>query len=171
MKRLLKTIAVIITFIVLAAISYVAYVFITYHRIEDNLQLDVENVSSEIVQPGVIYTLTTFNVGYGAYSKDYSFFMDGGKYSRAYNKDEVIKNVTGSIGIISAIDPDFAFFQEVDTDSTRSYHVNQYTMLKEGFPGFSSVFAMNYDSPYLLYPVTDRYQRGLAYESSKIKKD
>lgn len=155
MKVFFKIVAALITFVVLIAVIYVAYVFIAYYRIEDNLKLDVNNISSDIPQTGVVYSLTTFNVGYGAYSTDYSFFMDGGEYSRAYSKDEVIKNITGAIEIVSKIDPDFAFFQEVDTDSTRSYHIDENLLLKEGFADCSSVFAMNYDSPYLFYPITE----------------
>ncbi|SMC86756.1 endonuclease/exonuclease/phosphatase family protein [Papillibacter cinnamivorans] len=155
MKKLMKMIAIVILVVVLAAGSYVAYVFIAYHRVEDNLALEVDGVSSDMPQPGVTYTLTTFNVGYGAYSRDYSFFMDGGKYSRAYSKEEVDKNITGAAGVISNISPDFAFFQEVDTNATRSYHVDEYAMFQDNFPACSSVFAVNYDSPYLLYPITD----------------
>lgn len=162
MKSVFKIVTLIITFAVLIAVIYAAYVLTAYHRIEDNLELDVNNISSDMPQTGALYTLTTFNIGYGAYSTDYSFFMDGGEYSRAYSKDEVLKNITGAVGIISDIDPDFAFFQEVDTDSTRSYHVDQYAMLQEGFPGLSSVFAMNYDSPYLFYPVTDPIGRSVS---------
>lgn len=43
-------------------------------------------------------------------------------------------------------------WQEVDTDGTRSYHVNQKEMIAESFHGYDGVFAENYDSPYFLYP-------------------
>ena len=155
MKKFFKVLASIIIAIIFAAIVYVAYVFIAYDRIEDNLELDVNNISSDIVEIDTEYTLTTFNIGYGAYSPDYSFFMDGGEYSRALSEEDVKRNITGAIEVISEIDPDFAFFQEVDTDSTRSYHINEYTMLQEAFPGCSSVFALNYDSTYLFYPILD----------------
>lgn len=155
MKGFLKLIASLITLIVLVALLYVGYVFIAYHRIEDNLDLDVNNVTDAVPDPDVSYTITTYNIGYGAYSIDYSFFMDGGTYSRAYDVNEVMKNIAGATGVISEIDPDFALFQEVDTDSTRSYHVNQFEMLTDSFPNDSSVLAMNYDSPYLFYPILD----------------
>ena len=155
MKKLLKIVAGIIVAIILAALAYAAYVFIDYHRIDDNLQLDITQVASDIPQPGVTYSLTTFNIGFGAYSQDYSFFMDGGEYSRAYSEAEAINNINGSANIISAIDPDFAFFQEVDIDATRSYHLDEYLLLEENLPDYSSVFAMNYDSPYLFYPIME----------------
>lgn len=58
---------------------YVAYVFISYDRIDDKQKLKVnepkvknENVSDE-VNTGVEYTIGTYNVGFGAYLPDYSF--------------------------------------------------------------------------------------------------
>ncbi len=155
MKKFLKVMAAIISVIIIAAIVYIAYVFIAYDRIEDELAIEVDHTSSEIIQTDTEYTLTTFNIGYGAYSPDYSFFMDGGEYARALSEDDVNTNVAGAIEIISQIDPDFALFQEVDIDATRSYHIDQYMMMEDAFPDFSSVFVMNYDSPYIFYPLLE----------------
>ena len=153
MKRFLKSIGILTTIIIIIAALYLAYVLIGYQRIEDNQHLEVNNISSEIITTGTPYAITTFNIGYGSYSPDYSFFMDGGEYSRAFSEEDVIQNVNGAAAIIAEMDPDFAFFQEVDTDSTRSYHVEEYQLLRECFPYYSSVFANNYDSPYLYYPI------------------
>lgn len=152
MKKVLKAIGIIVLCVVLVLAGYVAYVFIAYYRLPDNIQLDVNNVSSGPVQTDTVYTITTYNVGFGAYSRDYSFFMDGGKYSWAYSKDEAVKNINGAVAVITSLNPDFAFFQEVDTNSTRSYHVDQVGQLGGSFSGYASVYAQNYDSPFLFYP-------------------
>jgi endonuclease/exonuclease/phosphatase family metal-dependent hydrolase len=153
MKKVFKIGGIVLLCIVLVIAGYVAYVFIDYHRLADNIQLDVKNAVSGPVKTNAVYTLTTYNVGFGAYSRDYSFFMDGGKYSWAYSKDEAIKNINGAAAVITAKDPDFAFFQEVDTDSTRSYHVDETELLGGHFPGYAAVYAQNYDSPFLMYPL------------------
>jgi endonuclease/exonuclease/phosphatase family metal-dependent hydrolase len=153
MKKLLKIGAYIVGAFVLVVLGYVLYVVLAYHRLEDNLTLEVKPVVSGPVQTDFVYRITTYNVGFGAYSSDYSFFMDGGKYSRAYSKAAAEENILGSAGVIAAINPDFAFFQEVDTDSTRSWHQDQRGLLDGKFPGYASVFAQNYDSPYLMYPL------------------
>lgn len=154
-KKILKGVLIILGVFVLVVLIYVIYIFASYQRIEDNVALTPENNSEEIVKTGTDYKITTFNVGFGAYSKDYSFFMDGGKESRARSKDEVIANINGASAVIEQLDPDFAFFQEVDTDSTRSYHVNQYELLKGIFPDMASDFGVNYDSAYLFYPILE----------------
>jgi endonuclease/exonuclease/phosphatase family metal-dependent hydrolase len=43
--------------------------------------------------------------------------------------------------------------QEVDTDATRSYGVDQRAYLGAAFPTYNKTFAQNYDSPYLFYPI------------------
>ena len=51
--------------------------------------------------------------------------------------------------------PDFVFLQEVDADATRSYHVDEQQMAAEALGGdMAWVTAQNYDSPYLLWPLT-----------------
>ena len=44
--------------------------------------------------------------------------------------------------------------QEVDIDSTRSYHVDEREPLYAALSWENSVFCQNYDSPYLMYPLT-----------------
>ncbi len=154
MKMILKIAGIVLAAVVLAAIIYIAYVFIAYHRLDDALPLEAQGPAEAIADTEVVYTITTFNIGFGAYSTDYSFFMDGGEHAWAMSRDDAIKNVNGAVGIIAEINPDFAFFQEVDTDSTRSYHVDELGLLTDMFPEHSSVFALNYNSPFLMYPLS-----------------
>lgn len=148
----------VILVLLLIAGGYVAYVFIDYHRIDDKIVLDVEKnyIYSDEIKPaakaGETYSIVTWNMGFGAYSDDYSFFMDGGKYSRAFSKDAAISNIKAMTDKLSELDPDFMFIQEVDTNSTRSYHVDQRAQIMGEFPQYVSVFAKNYDSAYLFYP-------------------
>ncbi len=138
--------------ILLAAVSYLLYVVCSYYRVEDNQQLSVRGDNTDAAPVGRGLSLVTYNIGFGAYSDDYSFFMDGGKYSRAYSKDAVLANTNGSIAAINSAKPDFVLLQEVDKDGDRSFHEDQSAMLHEALSGFDGVFAQNYDSPYFFYP-------------------
>lgn len=151
--HIVKIIAFILLGILVVLSGYVAYVFIAYYRLPDTMSLDVEDSVSGPVQLNTDYTITTYNLGFGAYSSDYSFFMDGGKYARAYNRDAVLSNIGGAVSKMTAVNPDFALFQEVDVRATRSHHVDETALLKKSFPAYASVFAQNYDSPYLFYPL------------------
>ena len=68
---------------VLAVLGYVGYAEAAYYRLEDRLALDVDHQQGDQAQPDTEYTLLSYNVGFLAYSADYSFFMDGGEESRA----------------------------------------------------------------------------------------
>ena len=164
-KRLIPKLAC-TAFILLFAVvlSYVAYVMLTYHRIEDMQPLAVDGDGSlEAVAVGAEYTVVTQNLGFGAYTQDFTFFMDGGKESRAESAESVLRCIGLGIDTVAGFDPDFVLFQEVDIDSTRSYHIDQYQLLKDGFPDYSSVKAINYDSAYLMYPILEPH--GASYSS------
>ena len=135
---------------------YAIYLFGSYKRIEDNVSLVPENVSSNgNVETGKELTIFTQNIGFGAYTSDYTFFMDGGTESWADSKESVIECVDKAGNKALSFDPDFVVFQEVDFDGTRSYHVDEAAALKAKLNGYSSVFAQNFDSAFLFYPFTE----------------
>lgn len=140
--------------LILAVVIYLLYVILSYSRIPDNTPLSIDAGETEdSVKVGREYVAVSQNLGFGAYTADFTFFMDGGKESRAASRESVIECIGKGIDAVSALSPDFILFQEVDLDSTRSYHTDQYSMLREGFSGYSSCFAQNCDSAYLMYPI------------------
>lgn len=161
-KKLGKGILAILLVLLAAAAAYVIYMQAQYYRIEDFTEIATENPKQEMVKEGTAYRIMTYNIGFGAYSDDYSFFMDtgemkdgtktAGKHARALSKEEELANTEGSLELLKAQDADFIFTQEVDEKATRSYGVNQREILTEGLPGYSAVFANNFHSAYLFYP-------------------
>lgn len=156
-RKIIRTVLILFVILLLAAAGYVLYVFLGFHRIEDNQTPAVEgNAEKEEVSPGQELTVLSYNIGFGAYSDDYTFFMDGGKESRAFSKDAVYQNINGAMEAVIQAEPDVVLMQEVDIDGTRSYHVDERTIVlpaMEQAGSFQHIFAQNYDSPYLLYPV------------------
>lgn len=154
--------------VLLLAVGYVAYVFIQYDRVEDNLSIVSDNNTDMIANSTNEFTALTYNIGFGAYDTEYSFFLDSGsdkgtgeiqtgEYSKAVSKDNVLKNINGSIGLIESNIADFVFTQEVDVKGDRSYDVNQYDMIRNSsiLSDYSHNYAQNFDSAYLLYPFND----------------
>ena len=79
-----------------------------------------------------------------------------GKNARAFSEDDVKNNTTGAINLVKgANESDFYFFQEVDTNSTRSYYVDQQKMIQENFIGYASSYAVNAHSKYMFYPLSE----------------
>lgn len=161
-KTLFKGIGIVFSVFIIVIIVYVAYVFLSYSRIEDKQKLTVnspkeqlENFDSSNMSLSKTYKVGTYNVGFGAYLPDYSFFMDGGKYSRCYSKESSTSAINGAAGLSIEHKPDFMMFQEVDRDSTRSYHVNQEELITDIYKNYYETFAVNYDSAYLFYPFNE----------------
>lgn len=144
--------------LLLAVACYVIYVYAAYSRIEDSIALGVEGDVTEKAAVGQEYTAVSYNIGFGAYTSDFTFFMDEGKESRARSKDSVITCVNGTTDTALSYKPDFVLFQEVDTDSTRSHHVDEEELIVDRFDEeneYTHVFAQNYHSAYLFYPLTE----------------
>lgn len=168
MKRTLKYLGIILLVLVAAlAITvgiYCIYLQAHYYRFPDNTSLKVDNQQAAQVATDTDYTAVTYNIGFGAYDHDFSFFMDSGTMldgtkvqgteSRATGKDVVENDIAGAISAVSAADPDFVLLQEVDSKATRSYDVNEQRLFRDAFPEDASVFAINFHSSFLLYPVS-----------------
>ena len=103
MKKAIKITAVtlltLIIALIVAAVCYVVYVAVQYYRIEDNLALEIDaGQTAESAMTGQNYSIVTYNIGFGAYSPEYSFFMDSGvmedgtevtgKYSKGLSKED-----------------------------------------------------------------------------------
>ncbi len=154
-KKIAKGIGIGVGAVVLVVAGYVGYLFASYHRVPDDQPLKVDQAAAvETLKSGQTYRAMTYNIGYGSYPPSYSFFMDGGKFSRAYSAAAVRRSLAGVVKTTQQVAPDVAFYQEVDRDGDRSRHVNEVALLAKGQPNSDLVFAQNYDSAYLFFPVT-----------------
>ena len=164
-SRIIKVILDLILLCALLVIGYVVYMQMHYYRIEDHTKLEVENQSEGTLKVGETYTAVTYNIGFGAYGQEYSFFMDtgemqdgtetSGKYGKAISKESVEEHTEGAIQELEELDADFMLLQEVDVDSNRSYHIDQTEELEDAFADYGNVFANNFHSAYLFYPFSD----------------
>ena len=167
LRKVLHTILVTLGLILIVIISYLLYVFTSFYRQPDNLSLTPFSKSGQVneetgsvsgpqsIHTDETYSILTYNVGFGAYTPDYSFFMDGGKSSWAESKEVLNQTLDGLAATISGIDPDFVLLQEVDEDGTRSYHVDEVSFFEQNLSYENYVFAQNYDSAFLFYPITE----------------
>ena len=162
-RPVLRLAALSLCLVLAIVLSYAGYVIFSYERIEDMQPLAVEgSAPADTVLMGTEYTIVTQNFGFGAYTQDFTFFMDGGKQSRANSADSVMYCVNECIDTVSYYDPDFILLQEVDIDATRSYHIDQYELFSESFSDYSRAMAINFDSAYLMYPLLEPHGASLS---------
>lgn len=153
--------------VILTAGGYIGYILLSYYRI-GNTTLDVESRSDlNQVEIEKTYSISTYNLGFGAYSQDFTFFMDTGyddegkstcgHYSKAKSKEDVEFNLSGAIETLKSLDADFILLQEVDVNSTRSFHIDQDRRISDEFSLYDHVFALNFHTAYLPYPLYDMH--------------
>lgn len=176
MKKVIKITCILLAAIVLLGAltvgGYVVYVAAQYYRIEDNLALEVSGNAQETVKAGGEYSVVTYNLGFGAYSPEYSFFLDtgvmddgtevSGVYAKGLSAEDVEKNVTGQIAVAEELAADFYFFQETDEKADRSYGIDMRARISGAFPGYGATFAQNFHTAYLLYPFNDPIGRSVS---------
>lgn len=161
MKRALKWTAVILAVILVIIIAYMVYVFAAYHRLPDKLPLEVKksgeetDFEEEVFSEKKTYSIMTYNIGFGAYQPEFSFFMDGGESSWGKDAESVAGAVCGAGELVRGLNPDFVLLQEVDRDGTRSYHIDELELLNQSLKGYYYTYAQNYDSPFLFYPLLE----------------
>lgn len=165
------TLSSIIGALLIIVLGYVIYLSGHYYRIADNTKLEIQNNMQKEVSVGNTYKISTYNIGFGAYSHDFSFFMDSGEMkdgtkvsgtgSTAKNAETVKTNTQGVVDVSKTLNSDFYLFQEVDIKGTRSHNVNQLEMLsKIGNYGYN--YAENFHSAFLMYPFNDPHGANIA---------
>lgn len=166
-KKFLTLFVSLLLVLLLIVGGYVLYVVVTFYRIDDNLALEINDNLDNKIELDKEYEIMTYNIGFGAYDQEYSFFMDSGEmktgekvtgvYGKGKNEEAVLKNTNKSIEIANNFDADFYLFQEVDTDSDRAYHINQANILKTKFHKYASFFGQNFHSAFLALPLNDMH--------------
>ena len=99
--------------------------------------------------------LLTWNVGYGALDEGQDCYWDGGKGVTGESKDKVKENIATINQKIKEADPDIFYLQEVDLDSKRSFHVDQYQMVQDEFKNnvYNTSFAPNFKAGFIPLPL------------------
>ena len=165
MKKRWKILIGIVALLLLLVIGYVVYVLTAYHRIGD-MTLAAENNAKPAefaaMEKDTAYSVMSYNIGFGAYEADFGFFMDGGTESWAWSEARLMDNLAQIGELLRSTDADFYLLQEVDRDSTRSYHVDELNLLNLYLGDRATIWAQNYDSPFLFYPFTQPHGKSVS---------
>jgi endonuclease/exonuclease/phosphatase family metal-dependent hydrolase len=145
-----------IIFIVLAVIVGAVLVWLTAveYKPADHEIVTVESLEGEARQiaPGDSMKILAWNIGFGALGDNADFFMDGGKMVYPADEMRVRTNIDALVSEVTAQDADIVMFQEIDTDSDRSYHIDQ-TGVFDGLGFNNMAFAYNFKVEYAPVPI------------------
>ena len=139
MKKFLRVLLILLLVIIAAVGGLLGWLSAVEYRPEPVESLDFLRFSDEAVPvpEGAGLKILSWNVGYAGLGKDSDFFMDGGKDARSADKATVQQYLAGIGNLLNEGAYDFVMLQEVDTDSSRSYGINEARALAFGTASFA----------------------------------
>jgi len=152
-SKILKSFLVIILVVVILFVTFLVWLTMADFKPENRLDLKVNGSTSAYISAHDTLRIVSWNLGYAGLGREMDFFYDGGKQvspSESYQ----VKYFNGiTEWLLSGNLADIYLFQEVDINSRRSFHADQYEMLRQSFGDYASSFALNYKVPFVPMPI------------------
>ncbi|MCF7923736.1 MAG: endonuclease [Candidatus Izimaplasma sp.] len=156
MKKVFKISFITISILLFFIVGFVFTLHIFEFTPEEIKTIAIENnqdnSSENYVELNSEISILTFNTGYASLSETEDFVMDGGNNTRMSSKEEVEVNIDGIKTILTRESVDIYLLQEIDTDSKRSYEINQHEIYKD-LLNYNSAFAYNFRAIFVPFPV------------------
>ena len=150
MGKLLKYLGFTLLGILSAAVLFVAYLSITEFKPDAVEAAAVNSISeTETLKLGSELDILIWNIGYGGLGKESDFFMDGGKNVKSADINTVAINIDSMTKKTVDLSPDILMLQEVDSNSSRSYSIDQ----RSNFAFGKSSYALNYSCDFVPFPL------------------
>ncbi len=153
LKKVLAGILIIVGIPIVAFLIMATYLTILEYKPDDVEAIEPVHNDRLLTETDDIYTLLSWNIGYGSLDADDDFFMDGGKEVNSNTPEEVDHNIEEIKETINKISPDFVYLQEVDRNSDRSHRRDEAKAITSDMNDVSSSFAYNYKVAFVPYPV------------------
>lgn len=172
MKKTFTIIFSIIGIFLLGFLILLSFLCIREYRPKKIENVKIEGLGEKNPEIGKIYKIMTWNIGYGGLDKDTDFFMDGGDRVFPINKNHVEKSINHIIKSSEKFNADIKFFQEVDVNSKRTYHINEVEKIRKNLGG-NATFALNFKADFIPYPIPPmgKVESGIMSQTNfKIKK-
>lgn len=153
LKKIMKIIAIVFVVILVLAGGFLAWLTITEYS-PDSVEpaYTLAYGGNGNIEDGAVLRFISFNTGYAALGEESEFFMDGGSQVRPDSISVIEKNCAGILSILERADADFYLLQEVDTDSKRSYGVDQAGEYASALD-MNSAYALNHSCRFVPYPI------------------
>ena len=151
-KKILKILLIVILVLVVAVGGLLGWLTATEFRPGPVEEVPVSLAGDvDTLERGESLDVLSWNVGYAGLGAESDFFMDGGKNSRSADKATVNRYLEGINRTIREGDYDLVLLQEVDSNSGRTYSIDERRALSRGMS--CDTYAMNYSCPFVPVPV------------------
>ncbi len=164
-KKIIKALIIVLVVIVGLAAILLADLTIREYKPADVEEIAVsgEAKPSELtgrttVAAGDTVNVMSWNVGYGIFGDNAEYFTEDGKAGRPSSEERINENMKGITEGIKMVHPNVVFLQDVDTNSHRSYGIDEGQNIKSmlndnGDMNYVSTFAVDHKVDLIPYPV------------------
>lgn len=147
----MKGLGIALGILLILLIGAILWLTIREYRPEKEEILNVPENTKTLSQDDSL-RIMTYNIGYGGLDKGEDFFMDGGSQVQPDSKEQVEKNLKGIKNILAENPADVYFLQEVDTNSKRSFYMDETAYLKDSL-NMEGIFSYNFKCDFVPYPL------------------
>lgn len=147
----MKGLGIALGILLILLIGAILWLTIREYRPEKEEILNVPENTKTLSQDDSL-RIMTYNIGYGGLDKGEDFFMDGGSQVQPDSKEQVEKNLRGIKNILAENPADVYFLQEVDTNSKRSFYMDETAYLKDSL-NMEGIFSYNFKCDFVPYPL------------------
>jgi endonuclease/exonuclease/phosphatase family metal-dependent hydrolase len=152
MRKFFKAVGLLVVGVVAVVVLFLGVATATAYRPSPTEALEPEGEPARgAPAPGQELSFVSFNIGYGGLGKNQDFFMDGGKMTRPGDQADVLNNLDGIVAALRANPADAYLLQEVDSDSRRSFGIDEVSRLGQSLGG-QRAYALNFKSIFTPYP-------------------
>ncbi len=154
LKKAIKAILILLGLVVLLVALGFTWLSVKEYKPADVTDVKVEvneNLSGRAPQQGQKISIVSWNIGYAGLGNEADFFMDGGDDVTSYDQAGVTSNLLGIYRTLFESNRDASIYmlQEVDTDSSRTYSIDE----KDYLGIFNTTYALNHSCPFVPYPL------------------
>ena len=150
-KKLFKFLLILVLVIVLGLAGLVGWLSATeYQPAPIEPLAPLSDTAEEKLPQGAELEILSWNIGYAGLGRESDFVLDGGENMRAADKATVQRYLAGISQTVRSGDYDLVLLQEVDTNSSRTYSINEAEALASG----DAYLALNYACGYVPNPNT-----------------
>ncbi len=167
LKIIFKSLGILLALVIAFVGCFLIFATATTLKVKDSEEIKISGKADGQINKDNPINILTWNIGYGALDERQDCYWDGGKGVDGESKETVQENVDTIKNKISELNPDIFLIQEADTNSKRSYRINELDAFKETFKDdvFASAYAMNFKAgfvPLPLYNPTGKVEAGIA---------
>ncbi|MCK4919576.1 MAG: hypothetical protein KAS71_00935 [Bacteroidales bacterium] len=173
MKKLLKALVIFISSLVIGFLIFLLAATLGNYNPDEQIVIQ-ESESYDLLPDWTEYDFIIWNIGYCGLDASMDFFYDGGEQVRPAEEkvnislDKITELLSGNDTV------EFFLLQEVDINSKRSYHENEYKRIEETLASYNSAEGINYKVFFVPIPPTEpmgKVKSGLQTLSKFIPKE